>query len=180
MFPDDPISKSMRERQEKLVAPGEAIRASTASSLNQAARELAASAPSEVMMDPALFRAMQPPPPPKNISAQQYCAALRQSVEEFEDQIPSGEQVEATYYTPAGEGIRVHAIGYDNPYLVRFFGVDAGQRPCTVLVHMSSANIVLRSFAITKDEKPRRIGFRQAEPSAETGNDGSDLTASPT
>ena len=82
----------------------------------------------------------------------------------FEEQLDSDHEA-AFGFTGAQAGVlRIEGMGYFDPDVVTFYGVDANGERVQLIQHVSQLNVLLR--AVTKrvpDAAPNRIGFRLVE-----------------
>ena len=84
---------------------------------------------------------------------------LESFITEAQSELEENQQLEISYASPAGEIITVTDIGYHNPYLIRLYGKDKRNQECTVLVHMNSVQLIVRTANLRDAEQHRRIGF---------------------
>lgn len=68
-------------------------------------------------------------------------------------------------FTDTGAGIlRIEGIGYFDPDIVTFYGVDASGSKTQLVQHVTQLNVMLRAVRKPVEAaEPRRIGFRLAE-----------------
>ncbi len=98
--------------------------------------------------------------PPKDYRlADTFHDHLEESIRHEEDDLQEGEAIVALCYLPNGDVIQVLEIGYHNPYLMRFYGVDAQGNNSTVLVAMQSVQLVVKTIKLEPEQERRRIGF---------------------
>jgi hypothetical protein len=81
------------------------------------------------------------------------------------------EQLEVYCYLKAGECLQVTDLDYKNPHLIILHGKDAEGSAATVLVHMASMQLVMRTTKLKKTESRREIGFRSPVPKDEPAPD---------
>lgn len=85
-------------------------------------------------------------------------------IKNFEEQL-DGEHEIAMGFTGASAGVlRIEGIGYFDPDIVTFYGMDADGTRTQLIQHVSQLNVILR--ALRKEPQatePRRIGFRLAQ-----------------
>ncbi|WP_242500431.1 DUF6173 family protein [Tropicimonas sp. IMCC6043] len=89
-------------------------------------------------------------------------------IKNFEEQL-DGEHEIAMGFTGATAGVlRIEGIGYFDPDIVTFYGMDADGTRTQLIQHVSQLNVILR--ALPKEPQAtaaRRIGFRLAQELAE-------------
>jgi hypothetical protein len=86
---------------------------------------------------------------------------LRRNIEQLQKSLKKKEQLLIYFYTSPNEPILVTSIGFQNPYMMIFHGIDAMGNECAVLSHMLSVQLILRVVKIEDRKKKRRIGFLQ-------------------
>ena len=84
---------------------------------------------------------------------------LRKNIEEIQKNVKKKEQLLIYYYPSPNEPILVTSIGFQNPYMMIFHGIDAMGNECAVLAHMLSVQLILRVVKIGDQKKKRKIGF---------------------
>lgn len=84
---------------------------------------------------------------------------LMQRVKEFETQLSDKEEI-GLQLANFGLAAQVHirAIGYKNPNLIEFHGVNGDDHEVTLIQHISQLNFMLIAVKPI-EEKPYRIGF---------------------
>jgi hypothetical protein len=85
-------------------------------------------------------------------------------IKNFEELLDADLEV-AMGFTGSNAGIlRIEGIGYFDPDIVTFHGVDADGTRTQLIQHVSQLNVVLRALPKSPAESsPRRIGFRLAQ-----------------
>ena len=85
-------------------------------------------------------------------------------IQNFEKQLDQEHEV-AIGVTDGGAGLlRIEGIGYFDPDIVTFYGVDPSGARSQLIQHVSQLNVTLRALAKPGTQpEPRRIGFRLAE-----------------
>jgi len=98
------------------------------------------------------------------MTADSFYESLKNNIENDIQCLASDEQLAVYYFTPAGQAIILNDIGYQNPNLIWLHGFDAEQNSYTILIHMSSVQLVLRvtrqQAEVQQAEAQRTIGFR--------------------
>jgi hypothetical protein len=83
---------------------------------------------------------------------------LHVHISKVEAELGEDQAIELYHYLPDGEPLRVRDVGYHNPYLMKFYGVDANGNECDVLVHFGSTHLLLRKVR-AEPGKEHPIGF---------------------
>ncbi|MEM9709576.1 MAG: DUF6173 family protein [Pseudomonadota bacterium] len=85
-------------------------------------------------------------------------------IKNFEERL-AGDQEVAMGFTDTGAGVlKIEGIGYFDPDIVTFYGVDATGARTQLVQHVSQLNVLLRAIPKADTaEEPRRIGFRLVE-----------------
>lgn len=84
---------------------------------------------------------------------------LHEHITEAEASLENDQTLELYHYLPNGEPIRVLDVGYHNPYLMKFYGVDSNGNECDVLVHFESTHLLVRKVPLGQVGKKQPIGF---------------------
>jgi hypothetical protein len=80
-------------------------------------------------------------------------------IKEAEGELKQDEQLEITCSSPSGEVILITDIGYHNPYLIMLYGQDKHMNQCTILTHMDSVQLMIKTISLEDAGKHRHIGF---------------------
>jgi hypothetical protein len=84
---------------------------------------------------------------------------VQEVIEGAEKKLQEGQELVAWFFDRVGRPIRMTDLGYYNPNMMIVWGVDPEGNDCSVLVHMSSFELVLQVVEV-KPEQPRRpVGF---------------------
>lgn len=85
-------------------------------------------------------------------------------IQNFEKKLDSDHEV-AMGFTDTGAGVlRIEGIGYFDPDIVTFYGMDQTGARTQLVQHVTQLNVMLRAVPKPSPEaEPRRIGFRLAE-----------------
>lgn len=59
--------------------------------------------------------------------------------------------------------IRVERVGFSDPFLISFTGLDADDRRVELVQHTTQLNVLFVAMPVVSPQKPRRIGFNSAE-----------------
>ena len=91
-------------------------------------------------------------------------------IKNFEDQLDGDHEV-AMGFTGSDAGLlRIEGIGYFDPDIVTFSGVDADGTRTQLIQHVSQLNVILRALRAEPEAmEARRIGFRLAQELDEGG-----------
>jgi len=82
-------------------------------------------------------------------------------VREFEGTLEQDQEIGlqlANFGIPAQ--IHIRAIGYKNPNLIEFHGIDMNENEVTLIQHISQLSFLLIAVKHLPEEEPYRIGFR--------------------
>jgi hypothetical protein len=84
---------------------------------------------------------------------------LMQRVEAFQNNLRGSEEIgiQLANFGLAAQ-LHIRSIGYKNPNLIEFFGVDPNDNEVTLVQHISQLNFMLIALK-SIEEKPYRIGF---------------------
>ena len=84
-------------------------------------------------------------------------------IQNFEAQLDKSQEV-AMGFTGTDAGvIRIEGLGFFDPDIVTFYGLDENGARTQLVQHVSQLNVMLRAVPIqTEEEAPRRIGFNLA------------------
>lgn len=84
-------------------------------------------------------------------------------IQNFEKQLDATQEV-AMGFVGGGVGVlRIQGMGYFDPDMVTFYGVDEAGARTQLVQHVSQLNVTLRAMpAVARDEPAHRIGFRLA------------------
>jgi len=83
-------------------------------------------------------------------------------IQNFENQLDKNHEV-AMGFTGADAGvIRIEGLGFFDPDIVTFYGIDDNGARTQLVQHVSQLNVMLRAMPIIKQDEPRRIGFNLA------------------
>src|SRR4051812_44438615 len=93
--------------------------------------------------------------------AENYCKQLLTHIEEFEKDLSDDEEVGAKLVNFDGLTVHVHSVGYWNPALICFYGVDSKNRTVRLVQHISQINLLLVKVK-RLDPNRERIGFKSA------------------
>ena len=97
-------------------------------------------------------------PKPHNPAQWMYERLVR-SIIDFEKEMSANEELGARLVSFGNtEIIHVLDVGYWGPDLIRFYGVNADNRPVQLLQHITQISMLLVALPVQKGE-PRRIGF---------------------
>ncbi len=92
-------------------------------------------------------------------------------IKRFEESLDANQEL-AMAMTGGHSGVlRIEGLGYFDPDIVTFYGVDASGSKTQLIQHVSQLSVILRALPhqTTEDDPPYRIGFRLArELDAET------------
>lgn len=82
----------------------------------------------------------------------------------FEEQLDNTQEV-AMGFTGGDAGVlRIEGMGYFDPDIVTFYGVDSGGNQTQLVQHVSQLNVMLRAMPKPQEQaEPARIGFRLAQ-----------------
>lgn len=85
---------------------------------------------------------------------------LMEQVRRFQAQLTDSEEI-GLRLANFGEAAQIHirAIGYKNPNLIEFYGLNPDDHKVTLIQHISQLNFLLIAVKPI-EEKPFRIGFR--------------------
>lgn len=84
---------------------------------------------------------------------------IREEIQEEEEAVQEGLEVAVYCYLHGGETIRVEDFGYMNPKTLLVYGLDHRQLRTVAMVHIASAQIVVKWEPILNTQKTCRIGF---------------------
>jgi len=92
--------------------------------------------------------------------ASQIFQHLMRRVQEFQSSLSDKEEIglQIANFGLAAQ-IHIRSIGYKNPNLIEFHGVNADEHEVTLVQHISQLNFMLIAVKPIEDE-PYRIGFR--------------------
>ena len=83
-------------------------------------------------------------------------------IQNFENQLDKDHEV-AMGFTGTDAGvIRIEGLGFFEPDIVTFYGIDEHGARTQLVQHVSQLNVLLRALPILTQEEPRRIGFNLA------------------
>lgn len=84
-------------------------------------------------------------------------------IRNFEEQLDAAHEV-AMGFTGADAGVlRIEGMGYYDPDIVTFYGIDMTGARTQLIQHVSQLNVMLRAMPKPReDAPPNRIGFRLA------------------
>ena len=88
---------------------------------------------------------------------------LRVNIESMQKKIKKNEQL-LIYCNAGGQPILVTSIGFQNPSMIIFHGLDSMGNECAVLSHMTSVQLIVRVIKVEGPQKSRRIGFMHKSP----------------
>lgn len=104
---------------------------------------------------------MPPPVSPINDAhlASDFCERLKQWTQNFESTLDEEHEV-GLRLVSFGEAVSFHLddIGYWNPFLISFSGVDEHGRPVQLIQHVSQISVLLMKVPRRTDQK-RKVGF---------------------
>ena len=85
-------------------------------------------------------------------------------IRNFEEQLDATQEV-AMGFTGGDAGVlRIEGMGYFDPDIVTFYGVDGAGSRTQLVQHVSQLNVLLRALPTPKEKpEPTRIGFRLAQ-----------------
>jgi hypothetical protein len=98
---------------------------------------------------------------PNSNHADQFCQRLIETINEFDKRLDQEHEVGMKLVT-FGQAIKfhVHAIGYTNPSLIRFYGVLEDGSPVELIQHVSQISFLLMAVKRLNPEEPKKqIGF---------------------
>lgn len=96
---------------------------------------------------------------------------LMRRVADFEAALKPNEEIGA-YLASFGARtlIRVERVGFSNPFLISFIGLDADDRRVELVQHTTQLNVLFVAVSVAPPRKPRRIGFHRDKEPTETPN----------
>jgi hypothetical protein len=82
-------------------------------------------------------------------------------IKNFEDQLDDAHEVAMGFAGDVAGVIRIEGIGYFDPDLVTFYGIDEDGTRTQLIQHVARLSVMLRALPRPAEtEEPRRIGFR--------------------
>ena len=91
-------------------------------------------------------------------------------IKNFEDQLDGDHEVAMGFIGSDAGLLRIEGIGYFDPDIVTFSGVDADGTRTQLIQHVSQLNVILRALRAEPEAmEARRIGFRLAQELDEGG-----------
>lgn len=82
-------------------------------------------------------------------------------IRNFEDQLDAAHEVAVGFAGSDAGVLRIDGLGYFDPDLVTFLGVDEDGAKTQLIQHVSQLNVILRAVPkVTTQAPARRIGFR--------------------
>lgn len=142
--------------------------------------EVHADPDSEVPCESDLPKALKTPTETKSPARWAY-ERLILYIRNFEEKLDNEHEV-AMGFTGGDAGvIRIEGLGYFDPDLITFYGVDPTGSRTQLIQHVSQLNVMLRALPKTVDQKePRRIGFRLASDLEQDDTPARNATPDPT
>lgn len=94
--------------------------------------------------------------------AQWAFARLSRMIQDFEAQLDENHEIGARIVSGPGDGLfQMRDVGFWDPDLILFMGVNEHGRPLRLIQHYTQLNVLLSAIPKPKpEEPPRRIGFQ--------------------
>ncbi|MGR3617590.1 MAG: DUF6173 family protein [Paracoccaceae bacterium] len=84
-------------------------------------------------------------------------------IRSFEEQLDTEHEVAMGFVGGQAGVLRIEGLGYYDPDIITFYGVDGEGSRTQLVQHVSQLNVMLRALAKPSAEEPaKRIGFRLA------------------
>ncbi|MEM9578490.1 MAG: DUF6173 family protein [Pseudomonadota bacterium] len=111
-----------------------------------------------------LLKAMGATPAEKKSPAKWAYERLILYIRNFEEQLDASQEV-AMGFTGGDAGVlRIEGMGYFDPDIITFYGVDSAGSRTQLVQHVSQLNVLLRALPKAAEKpEPTRIGFRLAQ-----------------
>lgn len=85
-------------------------------------------------------------------------------IKNFEEQLDNEFEVAMGFAGAEAGVMRIEGMGYFDPDIVTFYGIDEDGFRTQLVQHVSQLNVMLRAVPLAEEEaEPTRIGFRLAE-----------------
>ncbi len=85
---------------------------------------------------------------------------LKSRLMEMQKELEDDEQLEVVAFLPSGTAVSVDALGYENPSLLTLTGREqTSGKPCTILVHQSSLQILVSIEKIPFGQARQVVAF---------------------
>ncbi|MEE9428180.1 MAG: DUF6173 family protein [Paracoccaceae bacterium] len=85
-------------------------------------------------------------------------------IQNFEEQLDDEHEIAVGFASGASGVMRIEGIGYFDPDIVTFYGVDEFGAKTQLIQHVTQLGVTLRALPKQKpEEQPARIGFRLAQ-----------------
>lgn len=85
-------------------------------------------------------------------------------IQNFEEQLDAEQEVAMGFAGSDAGVLRIEGMGYFDPDIVTFYGVDEGGTRMQLIQHVTQLSVILRALPKVADVAPaRRIGFRLAQ-----------------
>lgn len=101
----------------------------------------------------------------------QLADTLYEHIQEFirkaEAELGAKQRLVVLFFDRVGRPIVVSDIGYHNPTMMIVWGMDPEGNDCSILVHMSSFELVLQVVEEQQETPRRPIGFVAPEPTSQ-------------
>lgn len=92
--------------------------------------------------------------------SRRFAERLKGRLTEMQKELEDDEQLEVVAFLPSGTAVTVDALGYENPALLTLRGREqATGKPCTILVHQSSLQILVSIEKITFGQTRQVVVF---------------------
>lgn len=102
-------------------------------------------------------------PPAQKSAAKWAYERLILYIQNFEETLDNDHEVAMGFAGGTAGVLRIEGIGYFDPDVVTFYGSDEMGTKTQLIQHVTQLNVMLRALPKqTKEEAPRRIGFRLA------------------
>jgi hypothetical protein len=117
--------------------------------------------PSRRCPDPASLPAALRSPPAGKSAARWAYERLILYIKNFEDQLDDAHEIAMGFAGGEAGVIRIEGIGYFDPDLVTFYGIDEDGTRTQLIQHVARLSVMLRALPRAPAEAaPRRIGFQ--------------------
>jgi hypothetical protein len=113
--------------------------------------------------DPGQMAMALSAPPDSKSAARWAYERLILYIKNFEDQLDDAHEVAMGFAGDVAGVIRIEGIGYFDPDLVTFYGIDEDGTRTQLIQHVARLSVLLRALPKgPAQEEPRRIGFHLA------------------
>lgn len=93
--------------------------------------------------------------------ARRFVDRLKSRLTEMQKELEDDEELEVVAFLPSGTAVIVDAVGYENPALLTLQGREqASGKPCAILVHQSSLQILVSVEKVPFGQTPQIVAFR--------------------